>query len=99
METRLADAFIALNGVRLTTLSAATMLDERAPEATESVAIAKQGLAARGRINWDGENETRYLRPLEEIVATGRSVAEDLLERYHGPWGGSVDPVYEEYAF
>ncbi len=41
VETRLADAYIALNGVRLTTLSAATMLDEHAPEATESVAIAK----------------------------------------------------------
>lgn len=41
VETRLADAFIALNGVRLTTLSAATLLDEHAPEATESVAIAK----------------------------------------------------------
>ena len=41
VETRLADAYIALNGVRLTTLSAATMLDEHAPEATESVTIAK----------------------------------------------------------
>lgn len=41
VEVRLADAYIALNGVRLTTLSAATLLDEHAPEATESVQIAK----------------------------------------------------------
>lgn len=41
VETRLADAHIAANGVRLTTLSAATLLDERDPSATDAVAIAK----------------------------------------------------------
>ena len=25
--------------------------------------------------------------------------AEELLEKFHGPWGGSVDPVYKEYAY
>jgi glutamate--cysteine ligase len=25
--------------------------------------------------------------------------AEELLERFHGAWGGSVAPVYTEYAY
>jgi gamma-glutamylcysteine synthetase len=25
--------------------------------------------------------------------------AEELLAKYHGPWNGSVDPVYNEYAY
>lgn len=41
VETRLADAYISLNGVRLTTLSAATLLQDEDPDATDAVAIAK----------------------------------------------------------
>jgi gamma-glutamylcysteine synthetase len=25
--------------------------------------------------------------------------AEELLEGFHGPWGGSVAPIYTEYAY
>jgi glutamate--cysteine ligase len=25
--------------------------------------------------------------------------AEELLEKFHGPWGGSVEPVFSEYAY
>ena len=35
----------------------------------------------------------RYLRPIEEYVARGITPAEELLEKFHGPWNGSVDPV------
>ena len=67
--------------------------------ARTTVDLARAGLARRSRLNWDGENETRYLRPLEEIVETGQSLAGDLLERFNGPWQGSVDPIFKEYAF
>jgi glutamate--cysteine ligase len=39
------------------------------------------------------------LRPLQEFVARGITPAEELLEKYHGPWNGSVDPIYAEYAY
>ena len=29
----------------------------------------------------------------------GHTPAEEMLEKFHGPWDGSVEPAYEEYAF
>jgi glutamate--cysteine ligase len=67
--------------------------------AREVVAIAKSGLAARARIDWDGQDETRYIGRLEQIAADGRTPAEEKLDRFHEAWGGKVDPVFAEYAF
>jgi len=36
---------------------------------------------------------------VEEIVEKGQSPAEELLALYHGRWGGSVEPVFKEFAF
>ena len=33
------------------------------------------------------------------MSAEARTPAEVKLERFHGPWGGKVDPVFREYAF
>ena len=63
------------------------------------VALARQGLARRARRDREGEDETQYIEPLEEIVARGITPAEELLEKYHGPWGGKVEPVFTEYAY
>ena len=57
------------------------------------------GLAARGRGNFAGDNETGFLTPLREIVRAGKVPAEVLLERYHGEWGGDVSKVYDELSF
>ena len=67
--------------------------------AREMVAIAKAGLAARARIDWDGQDETRYLKRLEQIAGDRRTPAEEKLERFHEAWGGKVDPVFQEFAF
>ena len=67
--------------------------------AREVLALAEQGLARRKRLDRNGRDETRYLRPLQEIVARGITPAEELLEKFHGPWGGSVDPIFSEYAY
>jgi glutamate--cysteine ligase len=39
------------------------------------------------------------LRPLEEVAARGITPAEEMLEKFHGAWKGSVAPVYDEYAY
>jgi len=44
-------------------------------------------------------DETQYLAPLDDLVERGRTRAEMLLERFHGPWRGSVDPVFTECAY
>ena len=67
--------------------------------ATETLALAEQGLIRRKRLDHNGRDETRYLRPLQEIVARGITPAEELLEQYRGAWNGSVAPIYEEYAY
>jgi len=64
--------------------------------AGEALAIARSGLAARGRLNAVRDNETSYLAPLEEIVASGEVPAQVLLDKYHGEWEGDISRVYEE---
>jgi glutamate--cysteine ligase len=64
--------------------------------AREVLDIARSGLAARGRINGSGDNETGYLEPLFEIVERGKAPAEVLLDKFYGEWGGDISRVYEE---
>lgn len=61
--------------------------------------IARSGLAARQRFNAAGDNETGYLSALDEVIATGKTPAERLLDRYHGEWGSDVSRVYAEESF
>jgi glutamate--cysteine ligase len=61
--------------------------------------IAEGGLNARGRLNAAGDNESGFIDPLREIVASGRTPAEMLLERYRGEWNGDVGCVYDEQSF
>ena len=67
--------------------------------ASEVLDIANAGLAARARGNAAGDNETGFLDPLREIVRSGKTPAEVLLERYHGAWGGDLSKVYDEFSF
>ncbi len=61
--------------------------------------ISSAGLAARNRLDSSGNNETGFLDPLREIVASGKTPAEVLLDKYHGVWGGDVDRIYDEMSF
>ena len=67
--------------------------------AGEVLDIAHAGLAARARLNAAGDDETGFLDPLREVVRSGRTSAEVLLERYNDVWGGDVSKVYEELSF
>jgi glutamate--cysteine ligase len=63
------------------------------------LAIADAGLKARARLNSIGENESGFLDPLRETVASGKTPAETLLDRYRREWDGDVSRVYEEMSF
>ena len=67
--------------------------------ARQTVAIARQGLAARKRYDYLGRDEGRFLDEMSEIAERGRTLADDLLTKYHGDWRGSVDPVFKDYAY
>ncbi|KAG6419482.1 hypothetical protein SASPL_121704 [Salvia splendens] len=61
--------------------------------AQEVLKISKDGLERRGF------KEAGFLNELTEVVNTGITPAEKLLALYHGKWGRSVDPVFEELLY
>jgi glutamate--cysteine ligase len=67
--------------------------------ARDAVAISKAGLKARNRLNGEGQDESIFLQPLDEVLAKKTTMAEDMLALYHGRWNGSVEPVFEEYQY
>ncbi|MEB1528423.1 glutamate--cysteine ligase [Xanthomonas sp. WHRI 7945] len=67
--------------------------------AAESVKIALDGLRRRARLNGDGQDESRFLEPLVEILHAGETAAERKLALYHGAWQENVDPVFREFAY
>jgi glutamate--cysteine ligase len=67
--------------------------------ARQALAISRQGLANRRRLNDQNQDETMYLAPLEHIVQSCRTVSDELLQRYFGPWRENIDHIFEEFAF
>jgi glutamate--cysteine ligase len=67
--------------------------------AKECLALSYAGLRRRGHVDHLGRDETRHLDPLQRIIDSGHTPAEEMLEKFRGPWQGSVEPAYEEYAF
>jgi len=67
--------------------------------ATDVLKFARAGLARRKNIDAGGQDETRYLEVLEDRLERGTTPAEELLAKYYGSWGGSVDPIYQDEAY
>ncbi len=63
------------------------------------LAIAHDGLSARGQVNSMGDNETAFLNPLHQIVDSGITPAQCLLNKYNGEWGGDLSKIYDEMSF
>jgi glutamate--cysteine ligase len=67
--------------------------------ARDLLAISRAGLKNRARLNPAGADEGIFLDPLDRIVETGMTLADEALALYHGAWKGSVDPAFERYAY
>ncbi len=68
--------------------------------ARQMVAIAQAGLKRRRRLDRAGESdESHFINALAEFVESGRCPAQEKLEKFHGAWGGKIDPLFTEYAF
>ncbi|WP_338501395.1 glutamate--cysteine ligase [Sphingomonas kaistensis] len=61
--------------------------------------IASAGLSARANLDAGGTNESGFLDPLRDVIATGITPADRLLAWYNGPWNGDVTHVYDELSF
>jgi glutamate--cysteine ligase len=66
--------------------------------ATDLVAIARGGLKNRQRFNGDLD-ETVFLASLEETADSGLTPADRLLELFHGPWRGEIQPIFDHLAY
>ncbi|NMG40740.1 glutamate--cysteine ligase [Chelativorans sp. ZYF759] len=67
--------------------------------AREVLEISRLGLTNRNRVNNEGVDETGFLAPLEEAVARGTTSAQEMVRAFHTRWGGSIEPVFLEYAY
>lgn len=67
--------------------------------AREVLGISRRGLVSRARLNSEGNDESHFLAPLEETVARGTTMAEEMLALYNGRWNQSVEPAFTDYAF
>jgi glutamate--cysteine ligase len=65
----------------------------------EVLGIARTGLLNRNRLNADGFDEAHFLAPLEEVAARGTTSAQEMVDDFHTRWGGSIEPVFLEYAY
>jgi glutamate--cysteine ligase len=66
--------------------------------ARDVVAIARDGLRGRGRLDENGLDETQYLDPLAAIVAGEATQAEHWLARFHQAWQGDIRRIFREGA-
>ncbi len=69
--------------------------------AREVLAIAESGLKARARPGAGGmvPDERHFLNALHDLVETGKTPAEELLDRYHSDWGGDLNRIYGDYSY
>jgi glutamate--cysteine ligase len=61
--------------------------------------VARGGLGRRALLDTQGSDETKFLEPVEAFLRDGSSPAQEMMARYQGRWGRSVEPLFTEYAF
>jgi len=66
--------------------------------ARDVLAVASDGLRARGRRDTAGADERMYLDPLRASLSGGPVPAEYWLSRYHRAWDGDVRRIFAEAA-
>lgn len=69
--------------------------------AEQAVAIADAGLKARARPGAGGlvPDETHFLNALKDSLESGKTPADELLEKYHGVWQGDLTRIYTEHSY
>jgi glutamate--cysteine ligase len=67
--------------------------------AREVMKISRAGLRARAKLDGMGSDETNFLDAIDSRMASGRTAAEELLERYEKEWDGNIDRIFREYTF
>lgn len=64
-----------------------------------AVEISARGLKNRALADAHGRDESIYLEPLQAVLATGKTLSTQMLAHFNSDWGGSVEPVFQAYAY
>ena len=67
--------------------------------ARRAIDLSREGLVARGAVDYEGANETQYLKPLEAVIEQGCSPAETLATRLSTEWQGDITAVYKALTY
>lgn len=67
--------------------------------ARKFVELSYNGLKARAYLDSNGNDETHFLHPVEEILSSEQTLAQELLECYHGKWNGNIINIFTQYAY
>lgn len=68
--------------------------------AADMLRICRGGLKRRVNLSpRSGNDEQHYIDPLDSIVESGKTFAEDLLEAYTTRWNGAIEPIFEECKY
>lgn len=58
--------------------------------------ISRAGLERQHVLNDQGQDETIFLEPLRQAIASGKTQADLWLTAFHGRWQGNIDLIFEE---
>jgi glutamate--cysteine ligase len=67
--------------------------------AREVLALSRNGLKSRARLDRHGRDETLFLDPLFALVDAGQTQADQLIGKFSSEWNGRVEPVFEANAY
>jgi glutamate--cysteine ligase len=67
--------------------------------AKQVVEISRLGLNNRNKLNSEGMSEAIFLAPLDEILAKGKTLSQEMLDNYNGRWNQSVLPAFDELKY
>ena len=67
--------------------------------AHEVIEIAEAGLKSRKLLDSKCEDEVKYLAPLQEIVKSGKTYADEMLDKYYSAWDKDITHIFKEYHY
>lgn len=67
--------------------------------ALEMINLAREGLNARNIKDSTGENETHFLKVLEDIIIKEKTPAEQLLEDFNNIWKGNITELIKNMSY
>ncbi len=63
------------------------------------LSVADAGLKTRARFSTSGDSEQGFLHSLWDVVESGKTPADILLDRFNGDWGGDINHVFHDFSY